>query len=41
MLTFAEHEDFREQLGKQAKKTEERFQRKRIVQEWEETIKLV
>ena len=41
MLTFAEHEDFREQLGKQAKKTEERFQCKRVVQEWEETIKLV
>ena len=41
MLTFAEHEDFREQLGKQAKKTEERFQRKRIVQEWEEMIKLI
>ena len=37
---FAEHEDFREQLGRQTKKTVERFRRQRVVQEWEEMIKL-
>ena len=41
MLTFAEQADFRERLGKEAKKTSERFRQERVVQEWEEMIERI
>ena len=41
MLTLAEKEEYRESLGRQAKKTAERFKRERVAQEWAETIERI
>lgn len=41
MLTLAEQEDYRESLGRQAKKTAERFKRERVAQEWAEMIERI
>ena len=41
MLTLAEREEYREQLGKQAKKTLERFKEERVAEEWAEMIERI
>lgn len=38
MLTLADQEEFREQLGRQAQKTTERFQREKVALQWKEMI---
>ena len=41
MLTLAEQEEYREQLGKQAKKTLERFKEEKVAEEWAEMIERI
>lgn len=41
MLTLAEREEYREQLGKQAKRTSARFNKKRVAEEWAEMIERI
>lgn len=41
MLTLAEQEEYREQLGKQAKVTLERFKEERVAEEWAEMIERI
>ncbi len=41
MLVLAEQEEFREQLGRRAKKTAERFQREIVAREWREMIERI
>ncbi len=41
MLVLAEQEEFRERLGREAKKTAERFKREIVAQEWREMIERI
>jgi len=38
MLLYAENEEFREQLGREARRTAERFKREKVAEEWAELI---